>query len=361
MEGGRLDEFLVDRNPLVHPSITAFEMGGLEQAMKLFKEYAQDIQLQQVSRLADEEKGSVDGGGSERKGGAPPLPVNGEASGLQSLPEISVLEPEMVAIADANEVADMAEALATEIGEKKHTDLGGNEYYFGHLKDKPGMQKQINNIRSAESTLLLLKKSHFVESQKKLAVQKDEESKKPGGAAMPKFLHQFLDPDLNVTQYHSMVRVSDLDLYFNLLVFSTKPIKKTCHLLFDQFQTAPNHVLFEDTEDEQLYMDRGEWNNFLARVDVKLPESIQGEMWKLLAWRDETRLEERDFIAGWHIHDVEHRDPWIERVAKGLKLDYYDMNVEEMTVRVKAKSAEDADPTLSFDASDSDDDGDENV
>merc|ERR1719261_1233387 len=102
-------------------------------------------------------------------------------------------------------------------------------------------------------------------------------------------------------------------------------------------------------------MDRQEWNNLCARVPVKLPQSIQDDMWKLLAWRDDSQLQERDFIAGWHIHDVEKRDNQIKRIARGLKLDYYDMDVEEMQVRLAAKGAEDADPALDFDDSGSDD------
>merc|ERR1719420_1666348 len=102
-------------------------------------------------------------------------------------------------------------------------------------------------------------------------------------------------------------------------------------------------------------MDRTEWTNLCARVPVKLPEPIQQEMWNLLAWRDINFLQERDFIAGWHIHDVEKRDNQIKRIARGLKLDYYDMDVEEMQIRLAAKGAEDADPALDFDDSDSDD------
>lgn len=36
--GGKLQELLVDRNPLVLPSLTAFEMGGLRRAFGVLEE-----------------------------------------------------------------------------------------------------------------------------------------------------------------------------------------------------------------------------------------------------------------------------------------------------------------------------------
>ncbi|CAJ1364837.1 unnamed protein product, partial [Effrenium voratum] len=38
-QGGVLEELLVDGNPLIQPSITAFQMGGLDRAMSLFGEW----------------------------------------------------------------------------------------------------------------------------------------------------------------------------------------------------------------------------------------------------------------------------------------------------------------------------------
>lgn len=354
--GGCLEEFLVDRNPLVHPSITAFEMGGLNQAMKLFKEYKEDQEqkmLEEPTLSTDPVAGEVAKPGdvtmSMIEGTAPLPPPDSSAITLPVGPSGgSVLEPELEISPPGIEQEEISPTKST----AKKSEFGDNEYYFAHCRDKDGTvnQSMITEIRSAEASLLLMKKNLFVQSQKKIAHIKEDEVKKNGGS-VPKYLQPFLEENYDVTKYHSMVRVTDLDLYFNLLVFSTKPMLTTCHLLFDKFQIAPNHQM----ADGNMYMDRGEWTNLCARVPVKLPETIQEEMWKLLAWRDESYLQERDFIAGWHIHDVEKRDNQIKRVAKGLKLDYYDMDVEEMQIRLAAKGAEDADPALDFDDSDSDD------
>ena len=45
-KGGALEELLVDGNPLVQPSITAFQMGGLDQALRLFGEWVEESQEQ---------------------------------------------------------------------------------------------------------------------------------------------------------------------------------------------------------------------------------------------------------------------------------------------------------------------------
>jgi hypothetical protein len=61
-----------------------------------------------------------------------------------------------------------------------------------------------------------------------------------------------------------------------------------------------------------------------------------------------------DFVAGWHIHDIEERDTWIARVASLLHLEYYDMDIDELRERLKAKGAEEATPQLDFDGNDED-------
>lgn len=427
-EGGSLEELLVDRNPLVHPSITAFEMGGLHQALKLFKEYVEteafqgaakavkaaiadpkqehlemelrnfaqqsakilnvlerfswtkmapegggdeewqfqfwqmwqkdkklEAKLKEILRELEANGGGQDGAdvspskpAAQKQGdGAAPLPASdGAPSAAISLPAGGKEEPDL-AISDQKATTAQKQADAgADAGAEKAAAPVEVDYYFSHCKDKEGkaMEDKIADIRSAESSLLLLKKTMFVESQKKVAKEKKE-----AGGEVPKHLKQFLEEGFDVTKYHAVVRVSDLDLYFNLLVFSTKPMLSTAHFLFDKFTSE------KKTPEGHLYMDSAEWANFCTRVPVKLPDKIQGEMWKLMAWRNPKQIEERDFIAAWHIHDVEKRDPWIKRVAKVLKLDYYDMDVDEMQDRLSAKGAQDADPKLDFDDSDSDD------
>merc|ERR1711865_108179 len=76
-----------------------------------------------------------------------------------------------------------------------------------------------------------------------------------------------------------------------------------------------------------------------------------------MSWRDSEKLYLKDFVAAWHVHDVGIPDPWISRVAQVLKLEYYDMDIEEMQLRLKAKGAQEATPQLDFDAAS--DDGDQ--
>eukprot|EP00747_Dinoflagellata_sp_TGD_P153728 gnl/TRDRNA2_/TRDRNA2_177424_c5_seq4.p1 gnl/TRDRNA2_/TRDRNA2_177424_c5~~gnl/TRDRNA2_/TRDRNA2_177424_c5_seq4.p1 ORF type:complete len:452 (+),score=78.92 gnl/TRDRNA2_/TRDRNA2_177424_c5_seq4:24-1379(+) len=51
-------------------------------------------------------------------------------------------------------------------------------------------------------------------------------------------------------------------------------------------------------------------------------------------------------------------DPWISRIATVLKLDYYDMDIEEMQERLKAKGGEEATPQVDFDEPSSDEEQD---
>jgi hypothetical protein len=311
---GILQEFTVEGNPLVVPSITAFEMGGLEQAFKLLDEHVRNATKAQAlpALMPSEDTPALDNEAAGQQ-----LALDMEAHS-HTAHEGHVQEPHVA-----------------------HNDE--NFYYFSHCFG-PGHnpQEEIQEIRNAESTLLIIKKNLYFRNQVALA----KTAKESGEENVPTTLRKFLDPGFDVSKWHGVSRVTDLDLYFNLLVYSTRPLFSTCYTLFDKFET-----------EEKGYLNKDEWNEFVMCSPVLLEDpKINEGTWQLMAWRANDRIELRDFIAAWHIHDVEHQDPIIQRVAKVLRLDYYDMSIQELQNRLHSKDSEDATPMLDFDESSSDED-----
>merc|ERR1712232_1201338 len=112
-----------------------------------------------------------------------------------------------------------------------------------------------------------------------------------------------------------------------------------------------------------MAMDKRDFMNMCAKVPVKLPDNIQHQMWNMLSFtRGNQQITLDDFIAAWHIHDIEgsldEKDPFIFRVSKVLKLEYYDMDIEEMQRRIRAKNSELATPVLDLENDDEEDDED---
>lgn len=303
----KLQEFLVSNNPLTVPSITAFEMGGLQQAFALLEEHV-------------------------RRAHADSLPA------LTAAPEQAALALEL----KVNQEADAE----LQRKNKKHRDELGvlDDYYFGHsqCKDEFGSysKSKVKEIRHAESTLLIIKKNLYFQSQVALA----QEAKKLGEDNVPANMKKFLDPKFDVSKWYGVSHVTDLDLYFNLVVYSTRPLFSNCFTLFDKFE-----------KEVKGYLTKDEWTDFVMWCPVLLQDpKVHEGMWQLMAWRSSDRIYIADFIAAWHIHDVEHIDPQIQRCAQVLRLDYYDMGIQELQDRLHSKDAEDAAPKLDFDE-DSDD------
>lgn len=353
---GVLEELLVDGNPLVQPSITAFEMGGaadgLNRAMGLFWEWLQD-------------KGAADKQ-------APAL------LDMQHVPtESSANQPNTPASRKSLRIATIVSNATHKAAQAKHMSPG-QRYYFGHLDGKPDeLARKIARIRTRESELLLLKKKMYIEQQRRVAKelkqmaadrlaqhQRDEGFKDDGDNVIRKQADEVThDEDNNITKrqadvvkndegkeqefsilrYKDKIPVSDVDLYFNLLVFSTKPLCKSCKQLFQQ-----SHAGAEGKHDEDKVMSRQEWRDFCNRAPVTLPKDIQEQMWKFMCKNIEVGIDFNSFVAGFHIHDTEERDPFIANLAQVQQLDYYDMDVQEMRDRLKAKGAQDAAVQLAF-------------
>mmetsp|Transcript_46379 Transcript_46379/g.132722 ORF Transcript_46379/g.132722 Transcript_46379/m.132722 type:complete len:976 (+) Transcript_46379:105-3032(+) len=349
---GRLDELLVDGNPLVQPSITAFEIGGLEQAMKLFHEWLQDKQQakEEADALALEgPRGQVAQEASARASRPSPLDLArvGADSGPGGSDGQLALTAGSSAGAEPSRGAEVAASPSDDTRDEDHTnsmDLA-QHYYFSYVT---AGSYEISEVRNAESKLLLRKKSMYIENQIKVARDMQRKAHQ-FHTAVPAHMQEFLgtpDKPFESVRYSGKIPVTDLDLYFNLLVFSTRPMFSSVQMLFDKFHTEAS----SSSRITDASLSNQEWNNLCNRVPVKLPQDVKDEMWNLLSASvgPIKSIKFVDFVAGWHIHDIEHQDPFIRRVAEVQKLDYYDMDVAEMQERLKARGATEATMPLAF-------------
>jgi Leucine-rich repeat (LRR) protein len=233
---------------------------------------------------------------------------------------------------------------AIEAGEGTEQEDALHPYYFSHCYHDGHVpvnqyiaQQRIAEVRNAESTLLLVKRQMFVERLKGLAKAYFEKENQ-NASLVPERLQEFLDPHFTAPMFKGKVQVTNLDLYMNLLVMSTKHMFSTCHLLFDKFEIG-----------DKGFMSKDEWGEFCMCLPIQIDEPVQEQMWQMMTWREPEKLLLNDFVAAWHIHDIENRDPWIARVAEVLRMDYYDMDALELRRRLRAKASSDATPDLDFD------------
>lgn len=386
---GRLDEFLVDGNPLVQPSITAFQMGGLNTGFKLFEEWIMEMEEERqklkeieedqefkdaeskqkanfrVSRPSHETSAAVTNATQMTQVVAAYGDTMGAHMGSDAEMTLSMVASDDVGMggmtdAEMDEVRGEVEASAAQRRDVQanapQLDVSvGRGFFFEHVRNDPMKQSE---IRAAESALLLHKKSKYIEKMKvkaNMAKKRADELKKP----MPRHLEKFIKEDFDISQFKGKVPVTDCDLHFNLLVFVTKPKFVNCAALFSKYKSQEGPKKEKAKEDgESDVMKKDNWIDLCTHMKVKLSPEMQQEMWDLLV-RDKQELKRVDFIAGFHIHDVEERDPWISRVAKVLKLDYYEMDVEEMRTRLAVKSAQQAELHASAEASEDEEDSDD--
>jgi len=299
-----LEELLVDDNPLEMPSITAFEMdgGGIDRAFALFDEY-----LQKRRESAPTRRDSEVEDGKEEGEDQPPPP--GEAPGV--------------------ELADV----------EVRKQSPSSEFYFGHCKDS----EEIGKIQTAQSTLLVIKRNTYIEAQRKVALAKRREAAaRGGGASVPPSLEIFLRDDYK-TAFHGLVPVTDLDVYFSLLVFTMKPGFASVYTLWTKYEDG-----------DKGHMTRQEWNEFCMCVPISMSDGIRDQMYHFMAYHGNEIIWQNDFVAAWQLHDIVEKDPWIDRITKVLRLDYYDMEVRELQSRLRAKDANTATPQLDFNNPDAD-------
>jgi len=92
-----------------------------------------------------------------------------------------------------------------------------------------------------------------------------------------------------------------------------------CAVLFDKFDVG-----------DKGYIDEQEFRNFCVRAPIDLPEHVEKLMWNFLAHGKQNTINLIDFIACYHIHEIDYKDPHISRTTQMMNLDYYDMDVSEM-------------------------------
>mmetsp|Transcript_117993 Transcript_117993/g.252007 ORF Transcript_117993/g.252007 Transcript_117993/m.252007 type:complete len:952 (+) Transcript_117993:121-2976(+) len=310
---GMLEELLVDRNPLQIPSITAFEMdkgmAGVDRAFHLFDEYLLDLRKSEAETKALEDR---------RK----------EQKMLQA--PVADDAPEALDLANHYASEDATPATEADNAEAPSIPASWKEYYFAAFSED-----EITNIRDAESTLLMLKKNRYLDKERKLA----ELALAAGGPDnVAATLRPFLDDNYR-ENFNGLIPVKDIDLYFNLLVFGVKSQYPAIHVLFDKIDTGDKgHIL------------REEFDEFCKSIPVSLADDIRDQMWQLMAYRQPDMVFRVDFVAAWHIHDIESRDPWIVRLTEVLQLDYYDMTPSELQIRLRAKDSATATPQLDLNA-----------
>eukprot|EP00931_Biecheleriopsis_adriatica_P043960 TRINITY_DN25120_c1_g1_i1.p1 TRINITY_DN25120_c1_g1~~TRINITY_DN25120_c1_g1_i1.p1 ORF type:complete len:1080 (-),score=232.11 TRINITY_DN25120_c1_g1_i1:65-3304(-) len=366
-KGGRLEELLVDGNPLQQPSLTAFQMGGLDRAMRLFAEWVREQQRQEKTRQAlaqqqmqemqEKETEQTKGTGSVPKqaAGRAGKPKEGEGLGLpasmhnDSLLTLTETEPQPASPvspkrsgSDTSSVGGLEDGAERCVFERSETSdrlavyqetlTAGQLYYFSHCLNNA---KEIMDVRCAESSLLLRKKTSYVRKIKLFAKSLENSAgsiDKATEATLRPNIREMLEVDFDASLFSGKIDVQDIDIYFSLLVYGSKASFSSIHALWDKYETG-----------EKGFMTKDEWMNLCTRVATKLPEPISLEIWELMTWRNSAQLFKSDFIAGWHIHDTEVHDTHIARLAEVLKLDFYGMSMKELQERARHKLAADAD------------------
>eukprot|EP00930_Biecheleria_cincta_P046471 TRINITY_DN32050_c0_g1_i1.p1 TRINITY_DN32050_c0_g1~~TRINITY_DN32050_c0_g1_i1.p1 ORF type:complete len:1053 (-),score=195.73 TRINITY_DN32050_c0_g1_i1:246-3404(-) len=370
-KGGCLDELLVEGNPLIQPSITAFQMGGLERALRLFGEWVRDQRRKQKEAEQQEEQrkkaeADVPSLTDELTHAQEPLPQISDAivdkeAAAQPAPDIAVntakgrpsrmdstLSLPMthmlssasdilsrkgsslgdIEVNDFQEKTDVDEGGVTFIETSKGNLMSGDSYYFSHVH---GDVEGCMNIRNAESILLMRKKHAYLKQLKKAALAfANVRETRP--ETVPEHLRELFMKDFDETKLTQKVPVQDLDLYFCSLVYGSKSAFTSIHALWDKFEVG-----------EKGYMSLDEWQNLCKRVKTKLPKSVVGQLWDFMTGENPEQLQKHDFVAGWHIHDTEVSDPYLRHQTRVLKLSYYGMGAEELQQRLKLRMADEAD------------------
>jgi len=359
-KGGYLDELNVEGNPLMQPSITAFQMGGLNRALRLFGEHvreqkrqAQELLEQKAALQAAEEKPEAEAEKAEEKKGRPepivtsslqrePTMDDEPLSPKEEDPELEVVTMNvkgrrMSVVQPKN--APAIEDAEVEAGELPTTALAaGDMYYFStgpgdwqKMQTEPAL---VLEVRSAETMLLLRKKNTYVQKLKASALSLAKTSVFKADD-LPGEMQHLLQVDFDVSRFAGRVEVMDLDLHFCLLVYGAKSAFTNVYMIWDKFETGGKDYLTQD-----------EWLNLCTRIKTKLPTDARMGLWEYLAWRKDDQILYSDFVAGWHIHDTEISDPHIQRLSQVLKLDFYGMSIKELEKRLKLRLGEEAELSM---------------
>lgn len=285
-KGGLLEELLVDRNPLQMPSSTAFELGdgSLDRAFELLDAHLKEKAVRNDGLLAIE------------------------------APEQSL---------EAPAITDDAPSEIPSIAANSELEDSQAYYYFAHCYTS---QRKLDHYkvsvqRAAESAILLCKRNSYLDRQAAWARQL-----RSSGQDLPAGLELLFLESTYRDAYKGAIPPQALDLYFCLIVLTMKPMFKTAAILFDCFEVG-----------NKGYMARHEWDKFCYHLPFGVDAQIQAQVWELLTSVGKDRVNKMEFVAAWHIHDIELKDPWIEHMTCVLRLDYYKLTTEGLKAQLGAK------------------------
>lgn len=317
--GGKLEELLLDDNPLVYPSYTAYLMGGPDQFFRLFRYLAANRKAQQ-EKLRDqvEEMPELE---NEPTAGEIPAIQDGQSFPTQMA-------------TDGMSAAGTIGPADDHISPRHPSALihGGVHHHQGHVslslsqKDKATYyfydmhQSQVDEIRTIESTLLLMKKMWYVAKLKE-QYQTTVEELRRHKKEVPQRLLDKTAPDFDINSYKGHAHATSLDTALAILVYSEKPAHDSCKSFFLRYADSTTSVLKPQG-----------WDELCVRAPITVSEKLRRQMWRVLCWRrldsEDESVDLMDFVAAIHIHDLEEKDPFISSVAEVHKLLYYEMDVE---------------------------------
>mmetsp|Transcript_18967 Transcript_18967/g.35566 ORF Transcript_18967/g.35566 Transcript_18967/m.35566 type:complete len:918 (+) Transcript_18967:65-2818(+) len=297
---GKLEELLVDRNPLQVPSITAFEMeagmGGMDRAFHLLQE--SQMEKEQAER--------------EREAEAPQL----EPLQLQGRSQAKALPDEQA-------VAILAQPASPSVRSSlMQGDEQLNSWYFGHTD---GDEVKVREIRDAQQSYLVKKRHTFLAQQRQIA----QETLKRDGTVSDQ-MQVFLE-EKSYQNYRGRITSQDMDHFFILFVFAAKPMYKSAQTWFDKFEIG-----------DKGHMTKTEFYELCLNSPLDVRQKSMDDLWQVLydPSINSHGLTEPFFIAACQIHDVEARDPYIARMADALCLDYFDTTISEIEAKISPQNME---------------------
>eukprot|EP00931_Biecheleriopsis_adriatica_P007228 TRINITY_DN108536_c0_g1_i1.p1 TRINITY_DN108536_c0_g1~~TRINITY_DN108536_c0_g1_i1.p1 ORF type:complete len:923 (+),score=177.86 TRINITY_DN108536_c0_g1_i1:36-2804(+) len=296
---GKLEELLVDRNPLSMPSITAFTMeggaSGMDRALHLLEEYKQEVE-QETNRL------KLEAEKAEQR-----------AAAAHALDD-EIAHQKQLKLEDASEQQEAEEESAA------------HKWYFGGEICKSN-EKMVGRIREAEQAFLVRKRHSYLLQQRNQA-----EKLRLNGYHLSEEMESFLDHK-SFENYRGKIPANEVDLFFALFVFAARTAYESAEMWYDKFEVGGKH-----------YMTKQEWYEMCLHSPLDVRQKWMDMLWAHVYYpsNDRRGISLEDFIAVIHIHDIEDHDPWITRMAGALHLDYYSLTVSDIEGRLRSVNGLDA-------------------
>jgi len=128
-----------------------------------------------------------------------------------------------------------------------------------------------------------------------------------------------------------------LDLCFCCLVYCTKRKARTCKKLYQQYMVSVSTGREKRSKKDAAGWTRAHWHEFVLQSGLRFTSEIEDTLFEIMSVRTHGKgdyIPEIDFMATWHAHDLESKDPFIKRMCHTYKMEYYSLTTEEMLQRV---------------------------